>query len=203
MEKVFEGSLMLLKNLQSQSQFEGDILEDKNWTKDDQDKFWQDFEKITMALKNEVNKLALLVDINDKKKPNENEIESMCKSVESICITLWSNFLLLSTRSGQTLCQSVSASCQSILKSTFELMTSLSKCSKRKEALQKVGEIWQKYDEIKGKTPKDNVQAVQVRIQVRNSFKVLCLKYNNAKTLGSSKMTSPEFSNFFTPSFLF
>merc|ERR1712050_209962 len=90
MEKGFEGSLMLLKNLQSQSQFEGYILEDKDWTKDDQDKFWQDFEKITMALKNEVNKLALLVDINDKKKPNENEIESLCKSVESICITLWS-----------------------------------------------------------------------------------------------------------------
>lgn len=163
MEKVFDGSLMVLKNIQSQ--FEVVTLEDRDWTKNDQEKFWQDFEKNTMALKNEVNKLALVVDINDKKKPNENDIGTLCKRVEQICITLWSNFLLLSTKSGQTLCQSVSTSCQSILKSTFELMASLSKCSKRQEALQKVGEIWQKYDEIKEKTPRDNVQAVQVQIQ--------------------------------------
>ena len=90
----------------------------------------------------------------------------MCKSVEQICVTLWSSFLRLSTKSGQTLCQGIAASCQSIIRSTCELMVNLSKCSKRHESLQKVGEVWQKYDEIKGKIPRENAQAVQLKIQV-------------------------------------
>lgn len=44
-------------------------------------------------------------------------------------------------------------------------MQSLSKCSKRQEALQKVGEIWQKYDEIKNKMPRCNKMAVHQMIQ--------------------------------------
>ena len=46
-------------------------------------------------------------------------------------------------------------------------MVNLSKCSKRHESLQKVGEVWQKYDEIKEKIPRENAQAVQLKIQVR------------------------------------
>ena len=67
MEKVFESTLMILYNLQDPLQFNVDKLEDENWTKDDQDKFWQNFETITKVLKIEVNKLALMVDVNDKK----------------------------------------------------------------------------------------------------------------------------------------
>ena len=55
-------------------------------------------------------------------------------------------------------------------------MVSLSKCSKRHESLQKVGEVWQKYDEIKEKIPRENAQAVQLKIQVRNLTFVYSIK---------------------------
>ena len=102
----------------------------------------------------------------DSQKPNNEDVETLCKSVEQICVTLWSNFLRLSTRSGQTLCQCISTSCKSVIRSTCELLENLSKCSKRHESLQKVGEVWQTYDEIKAKIPRDNVQAVNLKIQV-------------------------------------
>ena len=113
---------------------------------------------------------------NNSKKPKNEDIEQLSKSVEQICVTLWSSFLRLSTKSGQTLCQCIATSCQSIIRSTCELMVSLSKCSKRHESLQKVGEVWQKYDEIKEKIPRENAQAVQLKIQVRNLTFVYLIK---------------------------
>jgi len=163
MEEIFKSSLIVLNNIEPQ--FTVDALDDKAWDKNDHVKFWIDFDHLTLGLKHEVNKLALLVDVNDKKKPNDEDIEQLCKSVEQICVTLWSSFLRLSTKSGQTLCQCIADSCQSIIRSTCALMVNLSKCSKRHESLQKVGEVWQKYDEIKGKIPRENAQAVQLKIQ--------------------------------------
>ena len=113
---------------------------------------------------------------NNSKKPKNEDIEQLSKSVEQICVTLWSSFLRLSTKSGQTLCQCIATSCQSIIRSTCELMVNLSKCSKRHESLQKVGEVWQKYDEIKEKIPRENAQAVQLKIQVRNLTFVCLIK---------------------------
>ena len=43
------------------------FLDDKDWDKNDHVKFWIDFDHLTLGLKHEVNKLALLVDVNDKK----------------------------------------------------------------------------------------------------------------------------------------
>jgi len=163
MEEIFKSSLLILQNIETQ--FTVDALENKEWDKNDHVKFWIDFDHLTLGLKHEVNKLALLVDVNDKKKPNNEDVETLCKSVEQICVTLWSNFLRLSTRSGQTLCQCISTSCKSVIRSTCELLENLSKCSKRHESLQKVGEVWQTYDEIKAKIPRDNVQAVNLKIQ--------------------------------------
>ena len=122
------------------------------------------------------NKSTLKNHSNNSKKPKNEDIEQLSKSVEQICVTLWSSFLRLSTKSGQTLCQCIATSCQSIIRSTCELMVSLSKCSKRHESLQKVGEVWQKYDEIKEKIPRENAQAVQLKIQVRNLTFVYLIK---------------------------
>ena len=65
MEEIFKSSLIVLNNIESQ--FTVDALDDKVWDKNDHVKFWIDFDHLTLGLKHEVNKLALLVDVNDKK----------------------------------------------------------------------------------------------------------------------------------------
>ena len=65
MEEIFKSSLIVLNNIESQ--FTVDALDDKAWDKNDHVKFWIDFDHLTLGLKHEVNKLALLVDVNDKK----------------------------------------------------------------------------------------------------------------------------------------
>lgn len=164
MERNFESSITVLSNIGAQ--FSVENLVEKEWTKEDHSKFWLDFENIITALKHEVNKLALLVDINDKKnKASDQDIQTLSKSVEQICVTLWSTYLRLSPNAGRTFCTSISKTCITIVKSTLELLVSLSKCAKRQQALQKVGEIWEKYDLIKTKALKDNIQAVCAQIQ--------------------------------------
>ena len=64
MEEIFKSSLIVLNNIESQ--FTVDALDDKDWDKNDHVKFWIDFDHLTLGLKHEVNKLALLVDVNDK-----------------------------------------------------------------------------------------------------------------------------------------
>lgn len=170
MEPIFQSSVLVLQNMEPQ--FTIDFLVDKAWTGDDQTKFWSDLENLTAVLKMEVNKMALVVDVSDAKsaKNSPGDVEKLCKNIEQICVTLWSTYLRLSPKAGKTLCQSIGQTCQMIIKSTCDLLVNLSKLSKRSEALQRVGEIWEKVDQVQNSAPKDNVQAVCQQLQAQKSL---------------------------------
>ena len=55
-----------MANIKGLTQYMNGSLDDKDWDKNDHVKFWIDFDHLTLGLKHEVNKLALLVDVNDK-----------------------------------------------------------------------------------------------------------------------------------------
>ena len=67
MEEILRKSVVVVQNIESQFNLE-DLI-DKPWSQADHSKFWFDFDNLVTVLKNEVNKLALVVDINDMKNP--------------------------------------------------------------------------------------------------------------------------------------
>ena len=192
MEAIFASSLQILKSIQTQ--FKSEDLENKEWSEEDHAKFWQDFDNISTILKHEINKLALLVDVNDsRKKPPESDVEKLCKSVEQACVTLWSTYLRLTPQAGRTFCASVAETCQVMIQSTFQLLTKLSKCSKRQDALQSVAEVWEKCDKIKNTVPRNNVQAVcQALQEQRNLVQDALAELEEAKTNMATDMDDDD-----------
>jgi len=158
MKEMLINSINVIKNIEGQ--FSVDDLEPKLWSEGHNEKFWVEFEKLSGSLNLEVNKLAIMIDINSSKKSTDQEIEPLCKNIEQISIALWSTFLLLSPNAGHTYCLNVAQSFQGIICSTKEFLMSLLHCSKRQEVLTKVGEVIERYDHIKMKISRNNVKAV-------------------------------------------
>lgn len=169
MEGIFQSSVLVLQNMEPQ--FTNEFLENKPWSEDDQNKFWTDLNNLTSVLKMEINKLALVVDVSDQKSQrNPQDAENVCKNIEQICVTLWSTYLRLSPKAGMCLCQSIGNTCQTIIRSTCDLLVNLSKLAKRSEALQRVGEIWEKIEHVQNSAPRDNVQAVCQQLQAQRNL---------------------------------
>ena len=111
------------------------------------------------------NTYSIFTDVNEDKKTDEKDIQKLIDSVEKACVTLWSTFLTLSLQAGRTFCQEISNIGQIIVHSTYELVRKLQNCSSRQEALQSVGEIWEKCERLQSTVPRNNAEAVcQVNI---------------------------------------
>ena len=161
----------ILKNIEGQ--FHIDTLNsDTPWKEENNQRFWRDFEGISAILRHEVNKLALVVNVNENKgqKPDEKDIQSLIESVEKACVTLWSTFLTVSLQSGTTFCEEIANIGQTLVRSTHDLVKKLQTCRSRQEALQSVGEIWEKCDRLKLNLSKNNVQAVCQSIQAQRNL---------------------------------
>ena len=123
-QEIFNQTSQILKNIEAQ--FIVNDLQDKEWSPEDHAKFLHDMNAIIGVMKTEVTKLALVVDVNAKKSPSLEEVKSVAKGVEQASITLWSTYLLLSSRSGLTFAKQWSSTCQSIASTTRNLILDLS-----------------------------------------------------------------------------
>ena len=161
----------ILKNVESQFQIDT-LNSDTPWTEENNQRFWRDFEGISAILRHEVNKLALVVNVIENKgqKPDEKDFQSLIESVEKACVTLWSTFLTVSLQSGTTFCAEIANTGQTLVRSTHDLVNKLKTCRNRQEALQSVGEIWEKCDRLKLNLSKNNVQAVCQSIQAQRNL---------------------------------
>ena len=108
--------------------------------------------------------------------------------MEKACVTLWSTFLTLSLQAGRTFCQEIANIGQIIVHSTYELVRKLKNCSSRQEALQSVGEIWEKCERLQSAVPRNNAEAVcQVNIYI---FRNCQMTHNYILKMQSLKNTS-------------
>ena len=85
-------------------------------------------------------------------------------------MTLWSTFLTVSLQSGTTFCEEIANIGQTLVRSTHDLVKKLQTCRSRQEALQSVGEIWEKCDRLKLNLSKNNAQAVCQSIQAQRNL---------------------------------
>lgn len=167
-QEIFLQTTQILQNIEAQ--FIVNDLQDKEWSGEDHVKFLHDMKAIIGVMKSEVTKLALVVDVNAKKSPSVEELKSVAKGVEQASITLWSTYLLLSSRSGLTFAKQWSSTCQSIASTTRNLIFDLSQGKTRQRALTSVGEVWQKCDDLIQNSSQDNVQAVIIEIKQQRSL---------------------------------
>ena len=160
-QEIFLQTSQILQNIEAQFEFSAQDLQDEEWNVELHAKFLHDMKAIANMMKTEVTKLALVVDINAEKQPSIDDLKGVTKGVEQASITLWSTYLVLSSRSGLTFAKKWSNTCQTIISTARNLIINLSQGLPRQRALTTVGEVWQKCDElIQSSSCQDNVQAV-------------------------------------------
>ena len=165
---LFYDTIMVIKNTESQYNIED--LQDKDWNRENHAVFLRNIRGIMGIVKHEVNKMALVVDVNAKNRPKVAEVKSLCSGLEKACVTMWSTFLTLSSRSGATFAKEYAKICQTIASTTRILLADLACSEKRQKALAHVGAVWEKCDEGISKLHDNNAGAVNHRIGQQRSL---------------------------------
>ena len=166
--EIFMRSFEVIKN--TESQYDIEDLHDKDWNREDHAVFLRNIRGIMGIVRHEVNKMALVVDVNAKSRPKVAEVTALCTGLEKACVTMWSTFLTLSSRSGATFAKDYAKVCKTIAFTSRVLLADLATSEKRRKALAHVGAVWEKCDEGISKLSDDNAGAVIQQIGQQRSL---------------------------------